>query len=117
MTVLVNKKNVKKFLISISSVLPEEHGPLCPRHNHRLIIQYQRLFEDIKQHDSEGHDDENVGGAGERHEELQRANLAHEEDGYHDDHDVESHGHAPSEQGIEDIVEGIGNEDDVYAAG
>lgn len=72
---------------------PEENWPLRPRHNQRLIIDYQRFSEDEEQHNSECDENEDVCRSRERHEELQRSNLPDQKNRNHDDEDVNAHAH------------------------
>lgn len=100
----------------ISSNSPEKDRPFRPWNNHRLVCNRQRLLENVEQHNAEGDDDEEIGWARKRHEELQRADLAHQQDWNHDDEDVRANSHVPVEDIVADIVERVGDEDDVDAS-
>lgn len=115
-TVLQNKIFVFTQIIIHLPVSPEEDRPLRPIDDHRSVVKAQRLFEDIIENDTEGDDDENVCRTRERNEKLQRSDLSDYDDRHHDDDNVDSHTHIDVVDSVENIMEGVGDENDVNAA-
>lgn len=110
------KSNQLKVSNDLKPCIPEEDRPFCVRDNGRLITNVQFGVKNVIQHNTESHQDESISTTRKRHQILQVTNLTDEQARYNHKNNVNSHTKLPSQKVIADVMECVGNKDNVDAS-